>query len=135
MTEHYQGGHRREHKDGAPPELGAFVDDVAQDVKGWVEAQKEYTLLVVSERVGRLSGSLMLTALIALLLAGALLMCAVALGAYLGELLHSVPLGFLCAGGGYLLIALCVAVFGQRWIKDRITLAIINASRDEDPLP
>jgi hypothetical protein len=119
-------------EDRTPPDLGVFLDHVTEDAKGWLEAQKEYTLLIVSERFGRMSASLAVVLLMALLVAGALLMSSIALGLYLGEQWNSMPLGFLCVAGLYLVLAVLFFLFGRRAVKDMITLNIINASRDED---
>jgi hypothetical protein len=131
MNDHYKVG-RQGPEDTTPPDLGVFLDHLSQDAKGWVEAQKEYTLLIVSERFGRMSASLLVVFLLALFLSTAVLMSTIALGLYLGELWNSMPLGFLCISGGYLLLALLFVLFGKQPIKDMITLNIINASRDED---
>lgn len=122
-------------EDGTPPDLGIFLDQVSNDAKGWVTAQKEYTLLLVSERFGRMSGSLVGMILLMMFLAGALFMCTAALALYLGHVLHSLPLGFVCVGGLYLVLAGLFHLFGRRKIQDLVTLTVINSSRDEDPIP
>ncbi|MEZ4739411.1 MAG: phage holin family protein [Flavobacteriales bacterium] len=122
-------------EDGAPQDLGVFLDQVTNDAKGWVQAQKEYTILIASERFGRMSGSLVGMIVLMVFLAGALFMCTAALALYLGQVLGSIPLGFVCVGGLYLLLAGLFHLFGRRKIQDLVTLTIINSSRDEDPIP
>ncbi|MCB0770961.1 MAG: hypothetical protein KDC00_11230 [Flavobacteriales bacterium] len=120
--------------DRTPPDLGVFLDHVTDDAKGWFEAQKEYTLLIVSERFGRMSAALAVVLLMGLLVAGAVLLGSLALGLYLGDLWNSLPLGILCVAGAYLILAMLFFIFGRRPIKDMIILHIINASRDEDSI-
>lgn len=113
---------------------GVFVGSVIADAKGWVEAQKKYTGLVVSERLGQLTGALLTDIVLAALFGSALLMCSLALGLYLGELLGSTALGLLLLGVAYLLAALIFLGYGKGRMRDRVTLYIINTLRDEDPL-
>jgi hypothetical protein len=57
---------------------------------------------------------------------------AVALSIYLGGLLGSMAWGFLCGAGCFLLGWLAFHVVWRGWLRDRITLTVINALHEPD---
>ncbi|HQW06848.1 MAG: hypothetical protein IPH05_05150 [Flavobacteriales bacterium] len=122
----------KDFENGDPADIGVFLDHVSEDAKGWLQAQREYTLLIVGERLGRMAASLVVVILLVLLSTGVLVMCGIALGLYLGEHWGNWPLGFLGVAGFYVLVGLLFYVFGQKPIKNLVTLTMINASRNED---
>ena len=122
-------------RDGNPiPDIGIFLDAVVGDAKEWVEGQKEHTTLELSERLGRMAGTLMVLIVTALLLAGVLLMGTVSLAIWAGGIFGSTALGFLLVSGIYLVLFLLFMAFGRKDMRDQIMLYLINATRDEDPV-
>lgn len=113
-------------------DMSVFLDEVVKDGRGWWEAQKEYTTLVVGERIGKLAGMLMSTIVVVLLVAGVLLMFTLALGLWLGNLLGSLTLGFLCVAGIHLVLTLLFLAFGRKTVSDAMALHIINAIHAKD---
>lgn len=113
-------------------EVGALFDSVVSDVKGWLETRKDLLVLEASERLGRISGALMSNLILVMLGGFALLMASLALGIWLGQQLNNNVYGFLLVAGIYLLLFLLFALFGSRTVRDRTTLHMINASRDDE---
>lgn len=114
------------------PDIGSYLDDLTGDARAWYEAQKAYTKLEVSERIGKLSGMLAFGIVMGMLAATVLVMWFVALAIWLGHLLGHMALGFLVSGGIFLV---CAGIFYLLWrngLKDKVTLAVINAMYDED---
>lgn len=114
------------------PDLNSLLDAVAEDGKGWVEAQKAYTSLIISERLGRVAGMFTSSIPTILFIAIALITGTIALGLWLGKLLGSLPLGFLSVTGIHILLLLCYLLFGRKLVRDRITLDVINAAHATD---
>lgn len=113
-------------------EIGALFDAVVLDAKGWLETRKELIVLEVGERLGNLAGALMSKLILLLLVSIGLLMASLALGLWLGQVLDNVVYGFLCVGAIYLLLALIFALFGNKPVRERTMLHIMNAARDEE---
>lgn len=114
------------------PDLGMFMDAVVEDGKGWMEAQKAYGILVGSEKLGRLSGTLLVAVVSALFIAAVLVMSSVALAIWLGRLMGDLALGFLTVAGIYLLLTVVFYLIWRHMLRDRITLSIINAAYEKD---
>lgn len=114
------------------PDLGLFMDAVVEDGKGWLEAQKAYGILVGSEKLGRLSGTLLVAVVSALFIGAVLVMCSVALAIWLGRMLGDMALGFLTVAGIFLLLTIIFYLIWRHMLRDRITLAIINAAYEKD---
>ena len=114
------------------PDIGAFVDAVVKDGQGWLGTQRELATLAVSEKLGRLSGTVAIALVSALLLTIVLLMCSVALALWAGRAMGDTALGFLAVGGIYLVLAVLFYVLWNKVLRDRITLAIINAIHEKD---
>jgi hypothetical protein len=114
------------------PDLGLFMDAVVEDGKGWLEAQKHYATLAGSETVGKLSGTLLVAVVSALFIGAVLVMCSVALAIWLGRVIGDLALGFLSVGGIYLLLTIAFYLVWRHSLRDRITLAIVNAAYEKD---
>lgn len=114
------------------PDLGLFMDAVVDDGKGWLDAQKNYGVLLGSEMVGKLSGTLLVAMVSALFIAAVLVMSSVALAIWLGRVLDDLALGFLAVAGIYLLLTVVFYLIWRHMIRDRITLSIINAAYEKD---
>lgn len=114
------------------PDLGLFMDAVVEDGKGWIDAQKAYGILLGSEKLGKLSGTLLVAVVSAMFIGAVLLMSSVALAIWLGQLLHNMALGFLAVAGIYLLLTVVFYLIWRHMLRDRITLSIINAAYEKD---
>jgi hypothetical protein len=101
------------------PDLGLFMDAVVEDGKGWLEAQKQYATLVGSEKLGKLSGTLLVAVVSALFVAAILVM-------------SNMALGFLSVAGIYLVLTIVFYLIWRHMLRDRITLSIINAAYERD---
>ncbi|HOZ40492.1 MAG: phage holin family protein [Flavobacteriales bacterium] len=114
------------------PDMGLYLQVVSDDAKAWFEAQKALTKLEASEQFGRLSGMIMLVAVVGLIVVTALMLWFVALALWLGQLLANNALGFLLAGGIFLLVGGVFFLIWRSVLRDKVTLAVINAIHAED---
>lgn len=114
------------------PDLGLFMDAVVEDGKGWLEAQKAYGILLGSEKLGKLSGTLLVAVVSSLFIAAVLVMSSVALAIWLGRMMGDMALGFLSVAGIFLLLTVAFYLIWRHMLRDRITLAIINAAYEKD---
>ena len=114
------------------PDPGRFIRAVAEDARGWFSAQRELTTIAAGEKAGRLAGMTVLFLVLFFFCASTLLMAGVSLALWLGELLASTSLGFLAAGGVYLVLAALFWVIWRLGLRDKVILAIINAIHGND---
>lgn len=114
------------------PDLGLFMDAVMEDGKGWLEAQKQYATLAGSEKLGRLSGTLLVSVVSALFIGAVLFMASIALAIWLGRVIGDMALGFLSVAGIFLLLAIIFYLVWRHVLRDRITLAVVNAVHEKD---
>jgi hypothetical protein len=114
------------------PDLGLFMDAVVDDGKGWLEAQKAYGILLGSEKLGKLSGTLLVAVVSSLFIAAVLVMSSVALAIWLGRMMGDMALGFLSVAGIFLLLTIVFYLIWRHMLRDRITLSIINAAYEKD---
>jgi hypothetical protein len=128
--QHSHTRYTRPDEDG--PDIGRYVKAVGDDAKAWFEAQTTVTKLEVSERLGVLSAKALLVVVVMLVVATALVLWFVALAIWLGELLASAPLGFLVAGAIFLLVGVVFYVLWRTVLRDKVTLAVINAIHAKD---
>ncbi len=114
------------------PDIGLYMQAVSDDAKTWFEAQKAVTKLEVSERIGKLSATMMLGAVIGLVGITVLMLWFVALALWLGQLMASNALGFLLAGGIFLVLGIAFFLIWRSVLRDKVTLAVINAMHDDE---
>lgn len=115
------------------PDFDDLLGTVMDDTKEWVEGQIAYSKLSGSEKLGKLSGELVVGLILALFICGMLFMCSVALALWLGHVFNSVALGFLSTAGIFLLLGLISYFLFGTWIRNYITLSIINTIHEKDP--
>jgi hypothetical protein len=118
--------------DGDGPELGLLVESLIEDAKGYFEAQRDLAGLQASEKAGRAVAVLVLALVVAVLLGGVLVMLSVALALWLGALLGDLALGFVATGGIHLLLTGLFWLLWRTALREKITLAIINAAHGTD---
>ncbi len=114
------------------PDIGLYMQAVTDDAKAWFEAQKAVTVLEVSEKVGKLSSMLLLVVVLGLVITTALVLWFIALAIWLGDLLGNTALGFLAAGGSFLLLGALFYLVWRSVLRDKVTLVVINAMHDGD---
>ena len=119
--------HAKQDHDEAP-DLGDVLGALTEDAKGYFEARKALIALDVSEKAGAALGRIVWWVGATLLLTVVLGMLALAMGLYLGRLLNDTVLGFMAAAGIFLVVTLLFYVIWRWVLRDRITLAIINAA-------
>ncbi len=113
------------------PDIGVYMQAVSDDAKAWIEAQKAVTKLEVSEHIGKLAAMVMLGAVVAIVGVTVLMLCFVALALWLGRSLNDNALGFLLAGGIFLVAGAAFFLIWRSVLRDKVTLAVINAMHDE----
>lgn len=137
---------REQHKTPKEPDLTAtgegemldfstFTNGFVRDIQSYTTAQKRYLLLHASEKVSTLFAKLLRSTITAVALSFVLLFFNIALALLLGEQLHSVPLGFVCVAGIYLLLFGLFLLYWSNGGRDRFIVDRINDLTDGDDLP
>ena len=118
--------------EGGELDFSTFMDGFVTDVKGYVEAQKHYLTLHVTEKAGTLMGKAVQQVVLFVVLGMALLFLNIALAFYLGDLLASRPLGFVIVAGFYLLLLGAFLLWWKNGARDRFVLDRINDLNDDN---
>ncbi|MBX2978932.1 MAG: hypothetical protein KF905_06525 [Flavobacteriales bacterium] len=128
-----QGTYARYTREGSnEPELGLLMEAMADDAKGYMDAQRDLVVLAASEKAGRLVAIATMALGVGILLGGVLVMLSVALALWLGALLSSLVLGFLATAGLHLVLAIAFYFLWKHQLREKIILALINAAHDDD---
>ncbi|MBK8500111.1 MAG: phage holin family protein [Flavobacteriales bacterium] len=122
----------QETDEGGELDFSTFMDSLVDDVKGYAHAQKQYLTLHVSEKVGTLMGKAVGTCVVYGVLGVSLLFFSVALAFYLGDLLSSVPLGFVIVAGFHLLLLGVFMLWWKQGARDRFIVGRINDLNDDN---
>jgi len=120
------------HDGDTTPGIDDVVGTVLDDSKEWLDAHVAYSKLVASERLGKLSGTLVIGFIMALFVVCGILMGSVALALWLGQVLNSPALGFLSTAGILIAMAAIVYFVLGSAIRTSITLSIINTIHEKD---
>lgn len=132
MAETQQRYARFTHPEEDGPDIGLYMQAISDDAKAWFEAQKAVTKLEASEQIGKVSGVVMVGAVIGLFIAILLMLLLVALALWFGQLLANNALGFLSAGGVFLVLGGIFFLVWRSVLRDKVTLAVINAMHGEE---
>lgn len=132
MSERQQRYERYTRPEEDGPDMGLYMQAVSDDAKKWFEAQKALTQLEVSEQLGKLSSKVMLVAVVGLIVTTALMLWFVALALWFGQLLANNAWGFLLAGAVFLVLGGIFFLVWRSVLRDKVTLAVINAMHGED---
>lgn len=132
MSEPQQRYARYIRPDEDGPDIGLYMQAVSDDAKNWFEAQKALTRLEVSEQLGKLSSKAMLVGVVGLIAGTVLMLWFVALALWFGQLLANNALGFLLAGALFLVLGGIFFLVWRSVLRDKVTLAVINAMHGED---
>lgn len=109
-----------------------FLDAVIEDGQGWLDAQKRYVTLAGGEKLGRLTGALLIAVVSALFITAVLFMAGIALAIWLGRVFGDLALGFLAVAGILMVLGVLFYVVWKHSLRDRITLTIVNAVHEKD---
>lgn len=107
--------------------MKTMVAEVADEAKGYWDAQKAHAILTIAEKGGNVMGSLlgMLLSAMAALMFIALL--SVAAGLWIGHALGSFAVGFSIVAAFYLLVFLVLQFWAGPAIRNALTLYFANA--------
>ena len=108
-------------------DIGAYADSLTGEVKTWLEAQRDYHILVASERAAELSTGFLGGSILCSLLACALAFLSIAGAIWIGRSMGDPALGFLVISGTYLLLGLIFIPLWRRRYRDLTTLRLFNA--------
>lgn len=122
----------RDREEGGPLDFSTFMDGTADDVKGYIKAQKEYLTLHLTEKASALMGKAVQSAVGISIAAMVLLFLNLALAFYVGDLLRSRPLGFVIVAGTYLLLLGIFQLWWSNGGRDRFVLDRINDLNDNE---
>ncbi len=114
------------------PDLSDVLQEVSADAKAFWHAQREYTLLVASEKAAK-AGRSIVGGIIALALIGLVVLMLSMAAAYLvADRVGSVAMGFLYVGCGYVAVALIFLLLWKSVLGKMVQLNIINSLHDKD---
>jgi len=113
-------------------DFSGFMNGLVDDVKGYLEAQKDLLVLGASHKAAVLLSKAVHRVAVLAGLGAALLFLGVSLSLYLGEQLGSAPLGFLLTGALALVLVLLFNVWWTSGGRERYILARINEMNNDD---
>ena len=107
-------------------DFSSFMNRFADDVKGYVRAQKVYLTMQATDKASTLLAKAVQHVVLFVMLGIALLFLNIALAFYLGDLLSSRPLGFVLVSGFYLILLAAFFLWLNIGEKERFILGRIN---------
>lgn len=112
-------------------DLGQIFHELKEDLSEYVELKLELLKLTTYERAGKLVAVLSYGLAMVVLALLATLFLFIALGIFLGELLHSISAGLAIIGGIYLLI-IGLLILSKKWFVVKVWNIVISALTNED---
>ncbi|MDR0749657.1 MAG: phage holin family protein [Tannerellaceae bacterium] len=112
-------------------DAGQIFRELKEDITAYAESKFELFKLSSYEKVGHVAGLLTYGLILISLALFALLFIFISAGYFLGEMFHSIGLGFACVAGLYLIIILIVIIMKRR-IKTKVLNEIIEALTAND---
>jgi hypothetical protein len=114
------------------PDFSDVLNEVSADAKNFWFAQRDYTLIVASEKAAKagrsMAGGMIILALVSLVV----LMMSMAAAYVVADRVGSVALGFLIVGCGYIVLMGLFVLLWKTVLGDKVQLNIINAFYDKD---
>ncbi len=107
-------------------DIGTWLEDLATEAKAYAESQKDYYLLVASERAARIGGGLLFRLLMVLFAAMVVLLLTIAGAIGIGRLLGSAAYGFLVMAGVYLAAAILLWLWWRNGLRERFIVTVVN---------
>ncbi len=123
---HTRRKHRPDTDENGELDFSTFMNTFADDVKGYVDAQKRYLTMHVTDKASTLLAKTVQQLVLFVMLGVALLFLNIALALYLGDLLHSRPIGFVLVSGFYLILLALFFLWWNGGAKERFVLGRIN---------
>ncbi|MCC8134677.1 MAG: hypothetical protein LIP04_14730 [Tannerellaceae bacterium] len=117
---------------------GNFFRELKENVKTYAELKLEFLKLSTYERIGRVLAKLSYGLILIAMILFALLFLFFSAGYYLGDMLNSYGLGFLCVALFYVLLIILIIVFKRQisyFVLDEIIAALnINDEKEDHGL-
>lgn len=129
MSQHTNGQH--DVHQAEDNDLGDFLSATAEQAKEYVEAERQYLILGICEKVGKAAGSALSQLLSTLAILMVLLFASVALALWIGTMLASNILGFLIVSGIYLVVFLIIHYVARKALRVSVMLNVINSLYDD----
>lgn len=114
------------------PDFSEVLNEVSADAKNFWHAQREYTLLVASEKAAKAGRSMVGGMITLALISLVVLMLSMAAAYLVADRVGSIAVGFLYVGGGYLAMMGLFLILWKAVLGDKVQLNIINAFYDKD---
>lgn len=118
--------------EGAPLDFGTFTTGLVKNVGDYVDVQKRYLQLTVTERISVMLAGSVNAMVLAVCMGTLLLFMNVALAFYLGDEMGSRALGFLLVGGIYLVLFLAFTLWWRSTGRERFILARMKEMNPDD---
>ena|SRR5690606_2393777 len=113
------------------PDIGLFMDTLKDDAIDLAETEKNLAVLSAGEKAGEITGKVGVGVVGFILGMIVLVLLSVALGIAFGKLFNDMALGFVAAAGVYVLLGVLFMIIWNTTLKDKVTLAIINAIHEK----
>ena len=114
------------------PDFSDVLSEVSADAKHFLRAQRDYTLLIASEKAAKAGRSMVGGMITLALLSAVMLMMSVALAYLIAERVGSVAMGFFYTGCGYVVVLGLFILLWKSRIGKTVQLNIINAFHEHD---
>jgi len=102
------------------------INDLKKDVLEYIEVKLDLVRLHTAENLSRIFSNVATIAVIGYLLFFIILFISFASGFYIGSLLDSNELGFLCVAGFYTLLLILLLVFRKQIVERPVIKAIVR---------
>lgn len=114
------------------PDFSDLLNDVSRDAKAFWNAQRDYTLLVASEKAAKagrsIVGGMIKLALVSLMV----LMLSIAAAYLVADRVGSNAMGFFYVGCGYVVVTLLFFLLWRSMLGKKVQLDILNAFHEKD---
>ena len=102
------------------------INDLKKDVLEYIEVKLDLVRLHTAENLSRIFSNVATIAVIGYLLFFIILFISIAAGYFIGSLLDSNELGFLCVAGFYTLLLILFLVFRKQIVERPVIKAIVR---------
>lgn len=119
-------------EEGGRHDFSTFLQGLAGDLKGFVEAQQRLTVMHITEKSSVFMSKLAASMVMYTALGMTLLFLNLALAMFLGDLLDSAPLGFAGVAGIYLVLFGLFRLWWTQGGRDRFIIDRINDMNSND---
>ncbi len=114
------------------PDFSEMLNEVSLDAKKFWFAQREYTLIIASEKTAKAGRSIVGGMIILALVSLVVLMMSMAAAYLVADRVGSIAVGFLIVGCGYIVLMGLFILLWKTVLGDKVQLDIINAFYDKD---